>query len=43
MLSRKIRVLLADDHRILRQGVRMLIDSQKAMEVGGEAKTGRGH
>lgn len=41
MLSRKIRVLLADDHRILRQGVRMLIDSQKDMEVVGEAKTGR--
>ena len=41
MLSKKIRVLLADDHRILRQGVRMLIDSQKDMEVVGEAKTGR--
>ena len=41
MLSRKIRVLLADDHKILRQGVRMLIDSQSDMEVVGEAKTGR--
>ena len=41
MPSKKIRVLLADDHRILRQGVRMLIDSQIDMEVVGEAKTGR--
>ena len=41
MPSRKIRVLLADDHKILRQGVRMLIDSQADMEVVGEAKTGR--
>jgi len=41
MPSMKIRVLLADDHRILRKGVRMLIDSQPDMEVVGEAKTGR--
>ena len=41
MQSRKIRVLLADDHAILRKGVRMLIDSQPDMEVVGEAKTGR--
>jgi DNA-binding NarL/FixJ family response regulator len=41
MLNRKIRVLLADDHKILRQGVRMLIDSQGDMEVVGEARTGR--
>jgi len=33
--------LLADDHTILRKGVRMLIDSQSDMEVVGEAKTGR--
>lgn len=41
MLNKKIRVLLADDHKILRKGVRMLIDSQPDMEVVGEAKTGR--
>jgi len=41
MQSRKIRVLLADDHTILRKGVRMLIDSQSDMEVVGEASTGR--
>ncbi|HPT27099.1 MAG TPA: response regulator transcription factor [Bryobacteraceae bacterium] len=36
-----IRVLLADDHTILRKGVRMLVESQADMEVVGEAKTGR--
>ena len=41
MQSKKIRVLLADDHAILRKGVRMLIDAQPDMEVTGEAKTGR--
>lgn len=41
MLHQKIRVLLADDHAILRKGIRLLIDSQPDMEVVGEAKTGR--
>ena len=41
MQSKKIQVLLADDHAILRKGIRMLIDSQTDMEVVGEAKTGR--
>lgn len=33
--------MLADDHAILRKGVRMLIDSQPDMEVVSEARTGR--
>lgn len=41
MDTKKIRVLLADDHKILRQGVGMLIGSQSDMEVVGEARTGR--
>jgi two-component system response regulator NreC len=41
MQSKKIRVLLADDHAILRKGIRMLIDAQPDLEVVGEAKTGR--
>ena len=41
MPSKKIRILLADDHTILRKGVRMLIESQPDMEVVGEASTGR--
>lgn len=41
MQNTKIRVLLADDHAILRKGVRMLIHTQPDMEVVGEARTGR--
>lgn len=36
-----IRILLADDHAILRKGIRMLISTQPDMEVIGEAKSGR--
>ena len=36
-----IRILLADDHAILRAGVRMLLESQSDMEVVGEAANGR--
>src|SRR5581483_5319608 len=36
----KIRVLIADDHAILRAGLRMLIDSQPDMNVVGEAQNG---
>ncbi len=39
--STKIRVLLADDHTILRQGIRMLLETQPDMEVVGEATNGR--
>jgi len=37
----KIRVLLADDHTILRAGLRMMIDAQPDIEVIGEASDGR--
>jgi DNA-binding NarL/FixJ family response regulator len=36
----KIRVLLADDHRILRDGIRALFDDQSDIEVVGEAEDG---
>ena len=36
----KIRVLIADDHAILRSGLRLLIGSQPDMEVVGEATDG---
>jgi DNA-binding NarL/FixJ family response regulator len=35
-----IRVLIADDHETVRQGLRLLIDSQPDMEVVGEAGDG---
>jgi DNA-binding NarL/FixJ family response regulator len=39
--SPTIRVLLADDHDILRQGLKMLLSMQQGMQVVGEARTGR--
>jgi DNA-binding NarL/FixJ family response regulator len=36
----RLRVLLADDHAVLRAGLRVLINSQPDMEVVGEAATG---
>ena len=36
-----IRVLLVDDHDILRQGLKMLLGLQHDLEVVGEARTGR--
>ncbi|HEX8351874.1 MAG TPA: response regulator transcription factor [Pyrinomonadaceae bacterium] len=37
----KIRVLLAEDHRTVREGVRLLLDSQPDIECVGEAGDGR--
>ena len=36
----KIRVLLVDDHAVVRQGLRMFIEMQKDMEVSGEGSNG---
>ena len=36
----KIRVLLADDHKIFREGVRSLLEKEKDMEVVDEASNG---
>ncbi len=37
----KIRVLLADDHTLFREGIRSLLERQVDMEVVGEASDGR--
>jgi len=37
----KIRVLICDDHTILREGIALLLNSQHDMEVVGEASDGR--
>ncbi len=39
--SREVRILLADDHTIVRDGLRSLIQDQDGMTVVGEAKSGR--
>jgi len=42
MSSERIRILLADDHTVLREGIRSLLEDQRDMEVVGEAEDGRG-
>jgi two-component system, NarL family, response regulator NreC len=37
----KIRILLADDHRVVRHGFRRILEEQADMEVVGEASDGR--
>ena len=37
----KIRVLLADDHTLIRAGLRMVVDAQEDLTVVGEANDGR--
>jgi two-component system, NarL family, response regulator NreC len=37
----KMRILLADDHGVVRKGLRYLLERQPDMEVVGEAKDGR--
>lgn len=40
-MKKKIRILLADDHVIVRQGFRMILAAQPDMEIVGEAGNGR--
>jgi DNA-binding NarL/FixJ family response regulator len=40
-LKKKIRVILAEDHAIVRQGLRTLLDTEGHFEVIGQAETGR--
>lgn len=41
MQSRKTRILLADDHAVVRRGFRMILDAQEDLEVVGEVANGR--
>ena len=41
MPSKKTRILLADDHAVVRNGFRMILAAQEDMEVVGEASNGR--
>ena len=40
--TKKVRILLADDHVTVRHGLKLLIDSQPGMEVVSEASDGNG-
>src|SRR6185503_4455647 len=37
----KIRVILADDHTVVRQGLRSLLAAEQDIEIVGEAENGR--
>ncbi len=39
---RKIRVIIAEDHDIVRQGLKVLIHADPHLEIAGEAKDGQG-
>ena len=39
-MTERIRILIVDDHAIVREGQRALIDSEPGMEVVGEATDG---
>ncbi len=40
-MKKRIRILLADDHRMVRQGFKLILESQEDMEVVGETGNGR--
>lgn len=40
-MNTRLRVFLADDHAVLREGLKMLVDAQADMECVGEAADGR--
>ncbi len=40
-MAEKIRILLADDHQILREGLKYILNAQPDMIVAGEAADGR--
>src|SRR5258708_2779633 len=39
-MSNNLRILLAEDHKTVREGVKLLVDAQPDMEVVGEADDG---
>jgi DNA-binding NarL/FixJ family response regulator len=41
MMTATLRILIVDDHAVVRRGVRALLESQPHWEVAGEATTGR--
>ena len=38
---KKLRILLVDDHTVMRTGLRVLLERQTNLEVAGEAENGR--
>ena len=42
MTKKRYRIVIAEDHRILREGLRLLLSSNPDFEIVGEAEDGRG-
>ena len=40
-MKKKVRIVLAEDHTILREGLRALLSSDSIFEIVGEAEDGR--
>ncbi len=40
-MSEKKRIIIADDHTILREGLKALLSSDPELEIAGEARDGR--
>ena len=40
-MRKNVRIVLADDHPVVRQGFRMILEKQPDMEIVGEAGDGR--
>src|SRR3981081_2803002 len=40
-IVKPLRILIADDHDLMRRGVKTLLESHAGWEICGEAKTGR--
>ena len=40
-MSKSLKVLIAEDHEVVREGLKILISSDPGMEVAGEAETGQ--
>ena len=40
-LTRRLRILVAEDHETVRQGLKMIVNAQEDMEIVGEAGDGR--
>lgn len=40
--TKKLRILIAEDHQMVREGIKLLVNGQRDMEVVGEADDGEG-
>jgi DNA-binding NarL/FixJ family response regulator len=40
-MNQKVRIVIAEDHTILREGLRSLLSSDPSFEIVGEAEDGR--